>query len=171
MVQVTSYYEESRRPVEDVRDEIVFAMQSERALNIIDDRSRRLREALEEGRDFAEMAFELEAKLEPDLTVTRVQEDLDVAILDAVFRAKKPSPGNARLGSTITTVGDYVVFAVKAVIPGRPEAIPLAERDQRKLSLESMAGARDYNAYVNELVRTSDIERSESATETPDFLQ
>ena len=171
MVKVTDYHPEARRPLEEVRDDIVFAMQSERALNIIDDRSRRLREALEEGRDFEEMAFELEAKFEPDVTVERVQEDMDLAVLDAIFRTKKPSPGNARLGSTVTTTGDYVVFMVKAVVPGRPEAIALAERDQRKELLESTEGARDLNAFVNELVRTMDIERSESATETPEFLQ
>jgi peptidyl-prolyl cis-trans isomerase D len=171
MVRVTDYHEEARRPLEEVKQDIVFAMQSERALNIIDDRSRRLREALEEGADFEQMAFQLEANYQPDLTIERVQDDIDPALLDAIFRAKKPSPGNARLGSTITTVGDYVVFMVKAVIPGRPESIALAERDQRKELLESAAGARDLNAYVNELVRTSDIERSESAIETPDFLQ
>ncbi len=171
MVKVTAYYEEARRPLEEVRDTIVFAMQSERALNIIDDRARRLREALEEGQDFEQVAFQLEAAFQPDVTVERVQDDMDPAVLDAVFRAKKPLPGNARLGSTVTTIGDYVVFMVKAVIPGRPENIDLAERDQRKELLESAAGARDLNAYVNELVRTSDVERSESATATPDFLQ
>lgn len=171
MVKVIAYNEEARRPLEEVRNTIVFAMQSERALNIIDDRARRLREALEEGQDFEQTAFQLEAEFQPDVTVERVQENIDPAVLDAVFRAKKPSPGNARLGSTVTSIGDYVVFMVKAVIPGRPENIDLAERDQRKELLESAAGARDLNAYVNELVRTSDIERSESATATPDFLQ
>ena len=96
---------------------------------------------------------------------------MDPAVLDAIFRAKKPSPGNARLGSTVTTVGDYVVFMVKAVIPGQPEAIALAERDQRKNLLQSTAGVRDLNAFVNELVRTADIERSEAAIATPDYLQ
>jgi len=171
MVRVTDYHEEARRPLDEVKDDIVFAMQSERALNIVDDRARRLREALEEGADFEEMAFQLEADFQPDLTIERVQDDMDPAVLDAIFRAKKPSPGNARLGSTITTIGDYVVFMVKAVIPGRPENIALADRDQRKELLESAAGAQDLNAYINELVRTSDIERSESAVETPDFLQ
>ena len=49
--------------------------------------------------------------------------------------------------------------------------IPLAERDQRKLSLQSAAGAQDLNAYMNELVRNADIDRSDSALATPEFLQ
>jgi peptidyl-prolyl cis-trans isomerase D len=170
MVQVTAYHEAARRSLDEVRDDIVFNLQSARALNIIEDRSRRLREALEEGRDFEEMAFQMEATFQPNLTLNRVSDGVDAAVLDAIFRAKKPSPGMARLGSTITTQGDYTVFMVNAVIPGRPESIPLAERDQRKENLQQQAGAADLDAFVSELVRNADIERSEEAIEGPEFL-
>lgn len=171
MVHVTDYHPEARRALEEVHDEIVFSLQSERALNIIEDRSRRLREGLEEGRDFAAMAAQLEATFVPNVTVGRVDEGVDKAVLGAIFRAKKPSPGKARLGSIITTEGDYAVYAVNAVIPGRPEAIPLEERDQRKERLQSEAGAADYIAFVNELTREADIERNEDSLEEQDFLQ
>jgi len=170
MIKVSAYHEEARRSIDEIRDDIVFAMQSDRAVNIIDDRSRRLREALQENRDFEEMAFELEATYTPNLTVSRFQQDLDAGVLDAVFRAKKPSLGKARLGSTVSTTGDFVVFMLNAVIPGRPETMPLEERDQRKEELQSAAGASDFNAFVSELVRTADIERSEDALAQPDFL-
>ena len=81
-------------------DNIRFNLQSERALNIIEDRSRRLLEALEEGREFEEMAFELEATFEKDVTLDRLNSEMDIAVLNAIFQAKKPSgPGRARLGS------------------------------------------------------------------------
>ena len=171
MVMVSEYREEARRPLEEVREDIIFALQSERALNIIEDRSRRLLEALEEGREFEEMAFELEAEFQPDLTLERLDESIDLAVLDAIYRAKKPTPGKGRMGSTVTTEGDYVVFMLKAVLPGRPESIPLDQRDQRKEQLQMAAGARDYNAFINELERTSDIERNEEAIAGPEFLQ
>lgn len=171
VVKVTAYHEEARRPLDEVRDDIRFAMQSERAVNIIEDRARRLREALEQGRDFQDMAFELEAEFIPAVTVTRTDETLDPAVLDAIFRAKKPSPGKARLGSTVTTDGDYAVFAVNAVIPGRPESIPLAERDARKENLQNLSGFSDFNAFVNELKRNADIEISDNALSGQDFLQ
>ena len=170
MVHVTDYHEAARRSLEEVRDTIVFNLQSARALNVIEDRSRRLREALEEGRDFEEMAFQLEAAFQPNLTLNRLSEDVDVAVLDSIFRVKKPSPGNARLGSTVTTQGDYAVFMVNAVVPGRPESIPLAERDQRKEDLQRAAGTSDLDAFVSELVRNAAIERSEDAIEGPEFL-
>jgi len=171
MIRITEHHEESRRSLDDVKGEIVFAQQSQRALNMIDDRSRRLREALEEGRDFADMANQLEATFVPNVTVGRIDENVDTAVLDAIFRTKKPSFGNASLGSTVTTVGNFAVFTVSAVIPGRPETIPLEERDRRKDELQSTAGAQDYNAFVNELTRHADIERNPDALNEQDFLQ
>jgi len=60
---------------------------------------------------------------------------------------------------------------ITAVVPGRPESIPLADRDARKDELESAAGAADFTAYVSELERHADIERSEGALQEQDFLQ
>ncbi|MDH5345612.1 MAG: peptidyl-prolyl cis-trans isomerase, partial [Gammaproteobacteria bacterium] len=76
MVQVTAHYPEQRRPLDEVRDTISFQLQSSRAVNIIEDRSRRLREALQAGSDFAEMAFELEAEFTPDVALNRYQDDV-----------------------------------------------------------------------------------------------
>jgi peptidyl-prolyl cis-trans isomerase D len=171
MVQVTQFNEAARRPIDDVRDDIVFQLQSARALNIIEDRSRRLTEALQAGRDFEEMAFELEASFEQDVVLSRFEAERDQVLMDAVFREKKPSAGNARLGSVVDSNGDYVVYMIRAVVPGRPESIPLAERDRRKEELQIANGAADYNAFVNQLERTTDVERSEDALEEPTFLQ
>lgn len=170
VVQVTEYHPEARRSLDEVRDEIVFGEQSERALNIIQDRSRRLLEALGEGQEFSAVADQLEAEYTPTQSVARLSDTIDRAVLDAVFRVKKPSAGKARLGSTVTTTGDYAVFMVNAVIPGRPEAIPLADRDSRKEELQRASGQADFSAFVSELERRADVAISEDALAEPDFL-
>ena len=129
-----------------------------------------MREALEEGKQFSDMAFQLEAAYVPSVTVGRVDEEMDRELLNAIFMAKKPGAGKARLGSTVTSVGDYAVFMINAVIPGRPEAIPLAERDARKENLQNQAGAADLNAFISELERRADIERNEEAFSAQDLL-
>jgi hypothetical protein len=60
---------------------------------------------------------------------------------------------------------------ITAVVPGRPEAIPLADRDARKEQLESSAGASDYIAYVTELGQRASIERSDEALQGQDLFQ
>ena len=169
-LKVSAHHEETRQSFEVVREQIIFSLQSERALNIIQDRSRRLSESLEEGKQFSEVAFELEAAYVPSITVGRVDAAMDRELLNAIFTAKKPSDGKSRLGSTVTSVGDYVVFLVNAVMPGRPESIPLTERDARKENLQSQAGAADLNAFVSELERRADIERNEDAFGEQEFL-
>jgi len=57
------------------------------------------------------------------------------------------------------------------VIPGRPEAIPLADRDARKDELEATAGAADFTAFVTELALRAEIERSDTALQQQDFFQ
>jgi peptidyl-prolyl cis-trans isomerase D len=171
MIRVTEHHEEARRPLAEVNDDIVFSLQSERALNMVDDRSRRLRDSLSEGRSFSDLAEQLEATFVPNQTLNRLDENMDKAVLDAIFRAKKPSPGLSRLGSVTTTEGNYAVFTVNAVFPGRPESIALADRDQRKEDLQNAAGAADYVAFISELTRNADIERNEDALVEQDFIQ
>ena len=171
VIQVKEYHAEARRTVDDVRDEIRFALQSERALNMVQDRARRFIEALQNGATFNAAAIDVEAAVTPTLMVGRQNETMDANVLNEIFRAKKPLPGNVRIESVITTAGDYVVFMVTAVIPGRPESIPLADRDARKDQLESVAGAADFSAYVSELQQRADIERSNEALQQQDFFQ
>jgi hypothetical protein len=60
---------------------------------------------------------------------------------------------------------------ISAVVPGRPEAVPVAERDARKEQLQSNAGAADFTAYINELELRANIERSDEALQQQDLFQ
>lgn len=171
VIQVKAYHPEVRKTVDDVRDEITFTLQSERALNMIQDRARRFSDALKDGQAFAAAALEVEAAVTPSVIVGRQDEAIDARVLNEIFRARKPAPGNARIDSAMTTTGDYAVFMITAVIPGRPEAIPLADRDARKDDLESKSGAADFSAYVTELGRRASIERSDEALQQQDLFQ
>ena len=90
-------------------------------------------------------------------------EDIDQRVLEAIFRAKKPTTDGPRVGTAMTTTGEYAVFSINAVAPGRPESIPLAERDSRKEQLAAAAGVADYTAFVLQLERQADIARSSDA--------
>lgn len=171
VVQVKEYHPEARKTIDEVRADITFTLQSERALNMIQDRARRFSDALQEGQAFDAAAEQVEAEIIPSIIVGRQNQEIDAGVLDSIFRAKKPTPGNARIGNAITTTGDYTVFVVSAVIPGRPESIPLADRDSRKDELESTAGAADYMAYVTELEQRASIERSDDALQQQDLFQ
>ena len=171
VVQVTEYHPETRESLDEVRDEIISRLQSERALNMVQDRGRRFTEAVQEGKAFAAAAAEVEARVVTDVVVGRQDEKIDPAVLSKIFQDRKPLPGSVRFDQTTSSSGDYVVFMISAVLPGRPEAIPLADRDARKEQLQSNAGAADFTAYVNELELHANIERSEEALQRQDSFQ
>ena len=89
----------------------------------------------------------------------------------AVFDEKKPRPGEPKVGTVITQAGNYAVYSVIAVAPGRPESIPLADRDAGKIRLAQQAGGADYASFVYELVRRADVIKSEEALEQQSLFE
>ena len=169
LFRVTEHQEARRRPLEEVRDDITAAIRSERAQAIVRERSELLQAQLLTGADFSQAAADAGANILPATVVNRAQEDLDPRVLSAAFAVKKPAGGSPRVGSAVTQTGDHAVFVVSAAAPGRPESIPLAERDARKLDLARDSGAADFNAFIRELEASADIVKSESAFAEPEF--
>ena len=65
--------------------------------------------------------------------------------------ATKPTVDSPVRGMVANSGGGYTVFSLDAVLPGRPESIPVAERDAGKLQLAQEAGVSDYLAFVQAL--------------------
>ena len=107
----------------------------------------------------------------PYQVINRLNEELDERVLEAIYRAKKPLAGKPRTGSAVSAEGDYAVFSIDAVAAGRPENVPLAERDQRKESLSGQSGIADYTAFILQLESEADIVRSDDALAEQDGFQ
>ncbi|MGB5347617.1 MAG: SurA N-terminal domain-containing protein [Woeseia sp.] len=162
-VQVTEYNQAQRRPLAEVRDSIVTAIKMARAQAIVADKAATLQAALKAGEEFAAAAAAVDASLVSTTVVTRDNNSVDANIRAAVFEVKKPAPGKPRVGSARTAEGDEVVFAVTAYSPGRPESIPVEQRDAGKQQLAGQAGQADYAALVFELAREADVVRNDEA--------
>lgn len=163
VVRVTRHQEPARQTIDEVREQIVEAVRQSRAISIIQDKLAELQATVQNGTGFPEAAAAAGAKVSPYTVVDRLNEDLDGRVLEAIYRAKKPLAGAPRIGTAVTENGDYAAFSIDAVAPGRPESVPLAERDARKKTLASQSGGADYAAFILQLEREADIARSESA--------
>lgn len=166
---VQEHHAADRLPLEEVRAEIVARLSEERARGIARDRAAALQARLAEGADFQEAAAESAAEVSSLRTRGRQDAETDPRVLQAIFRAPKPGADDRTIGQAETRDGDVTVYSVAAVIPGRPEAIPLEERDAGKLQLAQQAGSADYTALVLELERRADIEITEDALATPEL--
>lgn len=161
VVKVEAYHEAVRRPLEDVIDQVVSSVKSERALAIANERVSALQTALRAGTAFSEAAAEVEGMSTRTVAISRQDSESDSRIRASVFQEKKPLSGQPRVGTVITEDGNYAVYSVTAHAPGRPESIPLAERDQMKLQLGFQSGSQDIASMIVELERRADIVKSE----------
>ena len=170
LFRVVEYREARRLPLDEVRDDIVVALKGERAQTIVRERSEALQAELLTGAEFSQAAADANANITPATVIGRNDDQIDARVRDAAFAIKKPASGSRRVGTAMTQTGDPVVFVVTATAPGRPESIPLAERDSRKNDLARDSGAADLNAFVRQLEAGAEIVRSESAFAEPEFL-
>lgn len=169
LFRVTEHHEAAQQPLAEVRDEIAAQLSRERAREIVRDRAVALQASLEDGADFEAAAAEAGAEVTAARTIGRQDENVDPRVLAAVFRAPKPGENRPTIGSTVSEEGDHAVFRLAAVIPGRPEAIPLEQRDAGKEQLTGQAGESDYIALVLELERQADIVIADDALAPPQF--
>lgn len=160
--EVREHHPAAVRPLEEVRDRIVAQLRTQRAQEIVRERAAELQASLEDGADFGEAAQAAGAEVTAAALLRRQDENVDPRVLEAIFRAPKPDgPDDPSIGEAVTREGDYAVYSVAAVQPGRPEAIPLEERDARKLQLAAESGRADYTALLLQLQREAEIVRAE----------
>jgi|GEM_PF-15135 len=89
---------------------------------------------------------------------SRVQEGVDPAILQAVFRLPKPSKDKPSYGSVILKSGDFVVVRLEGV--SQPDkALSEEQRQEYKRQLASRIGQQDFAAYMNARRAKAEIER------------
>ncbi len=169
--KVTAYHEASRKPLADVRDEVIEAIRTREAEAIVMDKTEQLMKELDNGAEFATAAEAAGATVSAPELVGRQNPELDQAVLFDIFTAKKPTQGNPVVARVANIDGGYTVYSLQAVIPGRPESIPIAERDAGKLQLAGQAGTADYRAFVQSLYDAADVIINDDVLAGSDLLQ
>ncbi|MDJ0907470.1 MAG: SurA N-terminal domain-containing protein [Woeseiaceae bacterium] len=168
--KVSQRYEASRLPLEEVRDQIDAAIRAQEAQTIIFNRAERLLVALNNGEDFGAAAEAAGAAVSEPMLLGRQDTQVDQNVMAQVFTAKKPLQGAPTRGSVANSTGGITVFSLEAVLPGRPESIPLADRDAGKLELAAQAGTSEFIAFVEALYNRADIVISEDALAAQDLF-
>lgn len=168
---VTSYREATRQPLADVRDQVEAAVISQEADSILVGRAEQVIAAVESGEDFGVAAEAAGLSIAAPVILGRADQSVDQALLFDVFAAGKPAAETPLMGRVRTLDGAYSVYSLDAVLPGRPESIPLAERDQGKLMLAQQSGVGDFQAFVKSLYGNADIDINNDVLAAEDLFQ
>ncbi|HEX5788308.1 MAG TPA: peptidyl-prolyl cis-trans isomerase, partial [Woeseiaceae bacterium] len=169
--KVTEHREATRLPLDDVRDEVVAALEEEQAEGLMQARAEQMQEALDAGEEFAAAAAAAGLAASAPQTLTRTSEAVDPALRFEVFAAGKPTTEDPVYGRVRLQEGGFAVYEIEAVLPGQPESIPLAERDQGKLMMAQESGMGDLQAFVQSLYEDADIEINEDLLAAGDLFQ
>ena len=168
---MTQYREAARQPLEIVREQIAANIRTQEAQSIVSGKAAQLLSDVESGADFAGAAETAGATVSARTLLSRDNTEADQAVLSQVFMAKKPGQDAPVFGQVASAGGGLTVFNLEAVLPGRPQTIPQAERDAGKAQLAQQAGLSDYLAFVESLYNDADIVISRDALVAQDLLQ
>jgi len=169
--KVTSYTEATRQPLDDVREQVAAAMTTQQADLILVARAEQVLAAVDSGEDFGVVAEAAGFTIAEPRILGRVDQTVDQALLFDVFAAGKPTAESPVMGRVRTLDGGYSVYSLDAVLPGRPESIPLAERDQGKLMLAQQSGVGDFQAFVKSLQENAEIDINNDVLAADDLFQ
>ena len=168
---VTKHVAARRQPLDAVRETIRETLKARQAESLMAEKAERMLAALAAGEEFATAAESIGATAAPPIAITRNAEEFDQSVAVAVFTALKPTADKPTWGSTRNDNGGFTVYSLDAVIPGRPESIPLAERDAGKMQLADQSGIGDFVAFVQALRANADIAINRDVLAAQDLFQ
>ena len=168
---VTRHTAATRQPLDEVRDQVEEGLKAEQAEILMSARADDMLAAIAAGQSFAEAAEALGVAAAEPVTLARGASDFDPLVAAAVFTAVKPAQDAPTMGSSRTEAGGFVVYSIDSIIPGKPEAIPLTERDAGKLQLADQSGIGDFVALVQALRASADVAINQDVLAAQDLLQ
>jgi peptidyl-prolyl cis-trans isomerase D len=168
---VTRYNEATRQPLAEVRDEIEAMVRSQQAEALLVERAERILEAVDGGEDFGAAAEAAGAAVSEPKLISRQDAETDQLVVFEVFAAPKPAQDSPITGRVRGLDGAYTVYSLEAVLPGRPESIPLEQRDAGKAELAQESGVGDYLAFLQSLYNEAEVVINQDALEEQELLQ
>lgn len=168
---VTQHNVATRQSLETVHDQIETSLFRSQAEDLMAGRAQQMLDAIATGEEFAAAAAMIGAAAPVTTIMARNAENLDQFLAVAIFTALKPTADEPTTGSTRNGTGGYTVYSIDAVLPGRPEAIPLAERDAGKSQLVERYGVGDFSAFVLALRANAEVIINKDALAAQDLLQ
>jgi peptidyl-prolyl cis-trans isomerase D len=169
--RVAQYNPATRQPIDDVRDAIESAVRSQRADIMLAERAEQILAAIAEGEDFGVAAEAAGATVSEPRLISRQETETDQLVVFEIFAAKKPQQDASVTGRVRGLDGAYTIYSLEAVLPGRPESIPLAQRDAGKAQLAQDSGLADYVAFLQALYDDAEVIINEDALAEQELLQ
>lgn len=157
-LRTLEHREAQKKPLEQVRDQIVTRLKFELARDKTRERGELIQEKLREGRSQGELAAEFGLDWKDAMNTARDNESVNRAVLRAAFKAGRPVAGQPRFNGAALGTGDYALVIVRAVTENEAAAMDQDERDQLRLQLQEVSALSVWEGFTQSLQTGADVE-------------
>ncbi len=145
------------RPLAQVRDQIVAALQHQAQVSAAREAASNALKALRSGNTLQAVAKSMHAKLQGPKQVSRGASGLPPAVETAVFSMPPSADGAASYGTTSLAKGGEAVYSLMAVKSMKASALPDAERKAYAAQIGQIYASQDVQDYLAWLHANADI--------------
>ncbi|MDJ0928430.1 MAG: peptidyl-prolyl cis-trans isomerase [Gammaproteobacteria bacterium] len=167
VIRVADHRLPQLRPLDDVREQVAEELRLMQAAEMARSRGQAALDRALAGATLEAVAEEFGASVGGGSFYARGSDQLPAELSAAAFRAGGASVMPVTNGLT-TSNGGFAIYRVDQVQPGRPEAVPRDQRDQRKAILARQAGNAALGAMVLDLRADANVVISPDAFPEPD---
>ena len=167
---VSNYQAATRQPLDEVREEVIESVKLDEGARLMAAKAEAMIAALSDGIEFGAAAESIGASAGEPVLMERADPNADQFVQVAVFAAEKPTQDQPIVGSTPNGLGGHTVYSIEAVLPGRPESLPVEQRDAGKEQLTDQTGIGDFIAFVQALRENAEVVINEDAVTGSDLL-
>ena len=157
VLRVLEHRSPMKKPLEDVRDEIITRIKYEQARDRTSERGETILEQLEEGKTKEELVLEFPLDWKTATGVTQDNENINRAVLRSAFGAGIPEAGRPLLEGASLGTGDYTVVIVYSVTRVDPDTIEKDELDALRGQILQAHITSTWTEFNNNLRDDADI--------------
>lgn len=158
LIRVAEHAPERRRPLAEVRDQVVAAVIADRREKAAKKEADAIVARLKAGETLAQVATSRNLPAPESIpNIRRGMPVPDPSVAEAVFAANAPSAGQPTPGSVVLPDGRAVVFTVDKVTPGDASAMPPAQRDAMRQQVADIYAEGELDALARELRGTMKV--------------
>lgn len=145
------------KPLEQVKPEIVKAVQIEQAQQRVIETAKAIKTQLLAGETLAKVAADYKLPVKKEVGLTRMKKEFNVFLNEAIFKAAKPVGDKPSIFTVGLTSQEQVVVSLTKVQDGAMTDDDKKKMDLAKKNISKAVGDSEFNALINMLESQADV--------------
>jgi peptidyl-prolyl cis-trans isomerase D len=157
VLRLKSHVPAATKPLDDVKAAVIAALQKDQAEKQTLDLANKIKDEVLTGKTLSEAAEAANLTVKKVAALNRLANDMDAAVVQAVFRAAKPEANRASVIVAGQADGNKVVANIEAVTEGKMTDADKAKQTVIEKNMATAFGRAQFEAMLSQLEDNADI--------------